>query len=744
MHITKAKTSDYNISKANPDWSNPMNFSNKTRLSSIFILTQVFVTLFISAFTTPTINQNRNFQSGQSSAFDPAACMFKLPVGIKDGDGVQCGYLTVPEDHSNPDGPTLRLAVAIIKSRATNPSQEPLVMAQGGPGGSTIETYAETLLSKRNFVPDRDIILFDQRGTKYSTPNLYCTELDKLLADTVEKRLTPAEDDRLSLEALQACKTRLSGDKIDLSAFNSLENAADIEDLRTALGYNRINLYGVSYGTLLALHYMQMYPQSLRSVILDGVVPPQTNYILNSARTMDQDFTKLFNSCKQNPGCNRAYPDLEQVFFKLVDDLNQNPVHVSLTDKDTNTTYSKAVIDGDTFMEGVFEMLYVGSIIPALPRMIFDAQNGNYEFFQRIYSILLFDRSMSIGMYYSVVCAEETDFTPKDQDLTGVRAQIAKYESRGPQFILDTCKIWNVKSLAPTVDQPVQSDVPTLLLSGGFDPITPATYADTAANTLKHNFEFVFPTGGHGQALDGDCQNSIIKAFLDNPSQKPDASCIAGISKPVFYTPANTINIPILIKVLNLEEGTGIQLLVLFLSSLLLLSAIPAIPVIWLAYRSRRKKYSTSLPSASPISPIQGGEIITPSPVTYSPEPVQSDEMLVQPGLSTFLSKTAGWVAFFTGPILAGFMLGLTVLAIDMAIKNDNRLFFGVSSAARVLFILPLIFLILSLWMLAADLSAWIKKSWSVWSRLYYTMLTLAALVCLVILATWGILTALL
>ena len=575
-----------------------MNFLFKTRFSSLLLLTMLITALLIPKSTSSTIRHSINSQSDQQPAFNPAACMFQLPFGVKEGEGIQCGYLTVPEDHANPNGPTIELAVAIIKRISSTPIPDPLVMAQGGPGGSTIETYAQTLLSKQDFAAGRDIILFDQRGTKYSTPNLYCTELDKLIADTVEKRLTIEEDEQLSLEALQACKTRLSGENIDLSAFNSLENAADIEDLRNALGYKQINLYGVSYGTLLALHYMQKYPQSLRSVILDGVVPPQTNYILNSARTMDQDFTRLFSTCKADPVCNRAYPDLENVFFELVKGLNQSPALVSLTDKETKTTYNNAVVDGDTFMGGVFQMLYAGSLIPALPRMIYDARDGHYEFFQRIYSLLLFDRSMSIGMYYSVVCSEEANFTPKDQDLAGIRPEIAKNEAREPKFILDTCKVWDVKSLGPAVDQPIQSDVPTLLLSGGFDPITPAVYADTAAKTLTHNYEFVFPAGGHGQALDGDCQNNIIQAFLNNPSQKPDASCITGISKLSFYTPENTIDIPVLIQIMNLEGSTGIQLLVLFLASLFLLTAIPGIPIIWLVHRSRRKK------SASRFQPL--------------------------------------------------------------------------------------------------------------------------------------------
>ena len=117
--------------------------------------------------------------------------------------------------------------------------------------------------------------------------------------------------------------------------------------------------------------------------------------------------------------------------------------------------------------------------------------------------------------------------------------------------------------------------------------------------------------------------------------------------------------------------------------------------------------------------------------------------MLVHPEFPTLLSKSAGWVAFFAGPVLAVFMLGFTVIVVDMAVKNDNRLFFGVDSSTRVLFILPLIFLLLSIWMTAANLAAWIKGNWSVWSRIYFTLLTLSALACLVILAAWGILTAL-
>jgi pimeloyl-ACP methyl ester carboxylesterase len=721
-----------------------MNFVVRPRFKATFVLLPIITALVIGASSPISNSRIFLYQRNVKRTFEPADCMFNLPVGVIAGEEIECGYLNVPENHSNPNGPVLRLAVAIIKARGSNPNPDPLVMAQGGPGGSTIETYAETLLSNRDFVPNRDIVLFDQRGTKYSSPHLYCTEIDKLIAETVEKNLSDAEDEKLSLEAIQACKTRLAGENINLAAFNSLENAADIEALRQALGYKQINLYGVSYGTLLALHYLEMYPQSLRSVILDGVVPPQTNFILNSARTMDQDFTKLFDACKAQSDCNKNYPDLEKVFFKLVDDLNKNPATIVLTDKETNTTYSNAVIDGDTFMGDIFQMLYIGSIIPSLPRMIYDAKNGDFEFFQRLYSILLFDRSMSLGMYYSVICAEEANFTQNDQDLTGVRPQIAKSESREPRLILDTCKIWDVNKLGPTVDKPIQSDVPTLLLSGGFDPITPASYAEEAARTLSKHYAFVFPAGGHGQALEGNCQNGIIQEFLDNPSQTPDGSCITGSSKLTLYTPENTIDIPVLIKALNLEGYSSIEMMVLFLSSLFLLTAFPCVPLIGLLHRLNRRKIQlrSSTSTLSNHNPL-GLDNDQPSQQFIS----KSSQIPVSPVSSkktSMLNKTAGWAAFFAGPILAIFLSILTFIAINMALNNDNRIFFGISADARLLFVLPLVFLFLSVWMFVADIAAWIWKYWSIWSRIYFTGLTISALVCILILARWDILFALL
>jgi len=671
--------------------------------------------------------------------FSPAKCMFDLPAGVKEGEQVVCGYVQTLLDHANPEGPTIELAVAILKSSGPNPAPDPLFIAQGGPGGSTIETYANLLLANNKLVSDRDIVLFDQRGTKFSRPNLYCEEIDQLIADTVEQDLSDEESQALADQAFEQCQIRLSSrENIDLAAFNSQQNADDIEAILQALGYGKINLYGVSYGTLLALHFMDRHPDSLRSVILDAVVPRQTNFILNSAQTMDRAFSVLFESCRNDPACNRAYPDLEEVFFVTVKKLNENPARISLTDSDKSITYQHAVINGDTFMSGLFQMLYAGSLIPTLPRMIYDASQGNFDFFSRIYSILLFDRSMSLGMYYSVICAEDADFDPADQDLTGVRPEIVKVEKDEPENLLKICEFWNVAQLGAQANAPVTSDIPTLLLSGYFDPITPPYYAEQASQTLAHAYTYTNPSGGHGQALDDPCANQLIQTFLDDPSRPPDLACTHKTGGPSYYTPANTIDFPLALPLINFEQPTGVQFIALILCLGFLLTALLAIPTIWLLAWMRRRRQMRIAPAAAVPTPAISS-LSAPPPAEAAPgSPAQF------PASTSLIAKAAGWLAFIAGPILSAFLVGLGYLLFKMALENNYQIFFGVPRSAAALFLLPPLFALVSLGMILAAAHSWIKGDWSVLTRIYYTLLTLSAAGCLVILFAWGVFSALL
>jgi pimeloyl-ACP methyl ester carboxylesterase len=687
----------------------------------------IFSTIVVFAYLLWTNIAIQAAPAQQDLSFQTTPCMFDLPVGAVEGTDVTCGYLTVPAEHNDPGGPTIQLAVAILHSQDPNPKSDPLFLAQGGPGGSTIETYAGPLLSNSILRADRDIVLFDQRGTLYSKPALYCTEIDQLIRDTLERVLTRDESERLNLLALAACQERLSKDGANLSAFDSLENAFDIEALRLALGYDKINLYGVSYGTLLALHYMQRFPGSLRSVILDGVVPPQTNFILGSAKTMDQSFTRLFEACRQSDSCNQQYPNLEQVFFDLVEQLNETPARVEMTDPETGTVYKEAAIDGDTFLGAIFQFLYVADLIPALPRMINDAQEGNFDAFARILSILVFDRSMSYGMYYSVVCAEDADFTPADHDLTGVRPIIAEMEQRTPHSLLDICHKWNVEPLGPQADQPVLSDVPALLLSGGFDPITPPEYAATVASTLNNSFNYVFPDGGHGQMLDGDCADNMILSFLDDPTRAPDSSCIPTASAPDFLTSKNVIDLPVVIRLLNLKPDAVIGFAIITLLLLFLWTSALVFPLSWLIGRSR--KHSTAN-----LAHVEESQ----SSLMNDYEPAAPLKPAKQ---AHFLLRASGWWPVLASAALSLFWAAFITFVVIMVTNNDSRLFYGLADEARPWFILPLVFTLFSLLIFAATILGWTQRYGPFWRRLYYTLLSIATMVILIVLASWGVLT---
>ena len=182
-----------------------------------------------------------------SPAWSPVPCSaFKLKPEA--GSAVECGYVTVPRRHANQQGPTIQLATVVLPATASPRQPDPLFLAQGGPGGSTIETYGTYLLDSPDARPaaNRDIVLWDQRGTLYSKPALMCPELSKQALDSAQRHESDAESDAANKAAFETCGTRLQAEAGDLSAFNSAENADDVDDVRRALGYDTMNFYGVS------------------------------------------------------------------------------------------------------------------------------------------------------------------------------------------------------------------------------------------------------------------------------------------------------------------------------------------------------------------------------------------------------------------------------------------------------------------------------------------------------------------
>ena len=624
----------------------------------------------------------------------------------------------------------------IIHATDLQAQPDPLFLLQGGPGGSTIDTYAEILLTTLPLLHNRDIVLFDQRGTYYSEPSLVCSEFDQLLLDTIEKDLPDEEYNRLEAATYQACRDRLQKQGVELSAYNSLENSADIQAIRQALGYDQINLYGVSYGTLLALHTMRFYPENIRSVILDAVVLPQTNFILEVPQTAQRAFSQLFSTCAQDEDCSKTYPDLENRFYQVVEKLNQTPATVGLTDPDSGITY-QALIDGDTFLDGIFQFLYLADLIPALPQTIVDAENGEFGFFARIFSILVFDRSYSYGMYFSVLCSEDADFTPDQVSLEGVHPQLAEAQAEGPEQFLNTCSLWQVETLDDNMDEPVESTLPVLVLSGSFDPITPPENGRIVAEKLPNSFVVEFPTGGHGAALSGDCQDGIIRAFLDQPDQPPDTGCIEPVESMEFFTPKSVINIPAVIQLLNIQNNREIEFLILLAANMMLFPMIFLVPSRWLWKNYRQA--STQVTPANPLS----------NPTSWSSiDPQSALEPTGNPSDTRFSKiiraiPSVPWLYWLFSMIAWLFLISFFLIIILMVVANDNRLWVGVPGQARFLFIMPLLMLLTTFFLVIAILKSWTAKHVKLLSKLGISFGLVFCFAILTILARWEILFAL-
>jgi pimeloyl-ACP methyl ester carboxylesterase len=464
--------------------------------------------------------------------FAKTDCWFKAPVGRD----VECGWLTVPEDHAKPAGNTIKLAVARFKSDASTPQPDPIVYLEGGPGGSPLKSWpAQFDATFGPLAAKRDVILFDQRGTGYAQPALDCPEIKQETLDTLDQNLSLDQSAALTAKAAAQCHDRLVQSGVNLAMYNSVQNAADVEALRQAMGYDQINLYGISYGTRLALETLRDFPKGIRSVVIDGVVPLQADTYLQTPGNGEQALNAVFKACEEDATCNKNYPNLSQVLSDLKTKFDKDPVQLGITLHSGEK--KQALINGDSLIGILFQSLYLTQLIPAIPRIIYDVRDGNYDMLAGLVSLnpVLSDE-ISMGMYYSVDCQEEVPFTDSNA-LDAFLKQNPEYAGLGQKDVFQTCKVWDVPAAPATENQAVSSDVPALVFSGEFDPITPPAYGKEAAQTLSKSFFFQLPKAGHGASASEDCPRNMALAFFDNPTQKPDDACLSEMAKVPFAAP---------------------------------------------------------------------------------------------------------------------------------------------------------------------------------------------------------------
>jgi pimeloyl-ACP methyl ester carboxylesterase len=453
--------------------------------------------------------------------FESAPCAFPVPRGYKP----ECGYLIVPENRARPDTRLIRLHVAIFRNRTEAPNRDPIIKLAGGPGSSGLETAGYILGKGMDAVLNRrDFVVFDQRGTGYSQPRLDCPERLEITPTLLGGNLSPEESEQAIVDAFHRCRERLIAEGTDLSAYNSAASAADLHDLKSVLGYDQWNLYGLSYGTRLALTFLRDYPNDVRSTVLDSVYPLQVNLYTALAPNAERAFNVFFDRCTADPSCNASYPDLRNVFYGLVDQLNAQPVSISVF---VNGGRQNVLLDGGLLIDVLFGGLYNPAVTASMPKMIYNIREQEYGILRQRLA-LYFEPATALGMQMAVQCAEEFPFNTPQEAFTaaqGVQPQIAAYYPQSVQPLFTVCNEWTPVPPDLRENMPVHSDVPTLVLAGDGDPITPPNWGQMVAGDLSHAYFHEFPGNGHWVARSSRCAVQMALAFWENPTVDPGSLC---------------------------------------------------------------------------------------------------------------------------------------------------------------------------------------------------------------------------
>ena len=452
-------------------------------------------------------------------------CGFDPPIA-----GTECSFMEVPENRADPDGKTVKLAVTVLRSNGDDPDPGTVVLLHGGPGGD--EADAAPNFAEHTLRTQHDIVLYDQRGSGLSDPNLNCPEVDDAILaafESIEPFETTVEKRRT---ALTACRDRLVGEGIDLNQYDSEASAADLESLRLALEEDdQFNLIGGSYGSRLALTYMRSFPDHVRSVLLDSVYPTDVGKATGVMEAADRALTQLTKGCVEDPACSERFPDFDTAIERAFERLNAEPYTGDVDLGEPNGTISLN-INGYDAIAGLFTAMYDTSLIPLLPDIIEDVAAGDYSIIPAIAQQgIPFATQFAEGAAISIECADNAGV--ETDDLEAALADPGRYEVLLAEGGNTYCDLWDVEPTSPTFNESVSSDIPTLVFAGTYDPVTPPGDSKSAADALPAPYVEIDGVG-HGVRSANACAQEIYYAFLAEPDTPPDTACAAEQPGPAW------------------------------------------------------------------------------------------------------------------------------------------------------------------------------------------------------------------
>jgi pimeloyl-ACP methyl ester carboxylesterase len=453
-------------------------------------------------------------------------CWFDRPLWRP----VHCArFHTAPEAGASPE--QFVLPVIYIPQPFWQRSGPPVQYIAGGPGGSAWLAPDEV-----DFWLDwveltawgGDLVLYDQRGVGLSEPALDCPELSRLRRELLPLPLPTEETYRRVREATRTCHDRLKREGVDFHRFTTRINAADATDLMLAMGLDRWDVYGVSYGTRVALEMMRRSPQHLRAAVLDSPYPPQVNAELSDAWLLQRAFELYSRICELADECTASVADLNEQLERAFAHVEREMIKLSVRDPDGGRDIA-VVYDHEDLAWLLFEAMYQWDAIPHLPQSMRALADGRLDsqmrrLIQDSVDTLL-DDSISDAVASAVDCHDGGAVDRRDAE-----QQLRLYPRAAQIKRLDwqyhACRYWDSGAAPADFRTPVTAAVPTLLLAGEFDPVTPPEWAELAARHLSRAHVFIFPALGHGVLDSHVCAADLVRGFLADPDQPQAPACL--------------------------------------------------------------------------------------------------------------------------------------------------------------------------------------------------------------------------
>lgn len=433
---------------------------------------------------------------------------YPIPA-LREADAV-CGWLTVPESRTSGSRDTIRLPVARLPAigKAT---EAPVVYMEGGPGGAALPTAA--VLVSAGLTREHEVIVMGQRGSAYAEPSLTCKEVDRFTVGSTDLLYDAPETGRKMVRAHADCRRRLERQGVDFGAYNTTENAADFADLRIALGEIKWHVLGASYGTDLALTYIRQHPQGVISATIDSVVPPERATLGVNWTSAGMGTDVLFDACRDQPSCRRRYGDVRATFVKVVDALEDDPLFLrdvlpalpgEPPERDARPVDVR--VDGGALATLTFALTEVAPT--EIPRLLDGLRRGDREERREVAAAYALTKmahagTFSYGLHNGVVCSEWLPYEPvSDVAKEGwewFRPFPHSVVANAPQFPFmdEICDRWPVPRAPERQRAATPSDVPTLLVAGGFDALTAEAVGASVSRSLRYGTSVVFPGYGH-------------------------------------------------------------------------------------------------------------------------------------------------------------------------------------------------------------------------------------------------------